>query len=230
MQMYWHILHMRKHLQSMYIGLSILNMLKDSQCICVHTVSTVVCCDSFITVTNFLYLVCGLSYFPHGLLSCCSQSFIIFLQAMIPCLHCCTITTGQWMQFIINSHNLFAEVHNTSTDTNTPACHQPSVWFESKGVTATCMIEKTDPTVVVPNNPIMTITYVLRRHPAHEYQCSAWWGEGKFNLNTSMYTKPQVPGHQRSTPLNVPWTDKALTIWSIADNCEKPTVSNDDHM
>src|ERR1700689_2579341 len=29
-QMYWHILHMQKHLQSMHIYLNILNMLKDS--------------------------------------------------------------------------------------------------------------------------------------------------------------------------------------------------------
>jgi len=55
---------------------------------------------------------------------------------------------------------------------------------------ATCMIKMTDPVVVVPCNPMTTIICVLRRHPAHEYQCSAQGGEGKFDPNTSVYTTP----------------------------------------
>ncbi len=45
MQMYWHILHMQKHLWSTYIYFNILNMLKDSWYIHGHIISTAVCCD-----------------------------------------------------------------------------------------------------------------------------------------------------------------------------------------
>ena len=67
---------------------------------------------------------------------------------------------------------------------------QPSVQFESKCATTTCTIKKTDPMVVMPRNPIMTVICVLRRCPAYDYQCSSQGSEGKFNLNTSVYTIP----------------------------------------
>src|SRR5882762_8947610 len=77
----------------------------------------------------FLYLDSGLNYIPYSLHPCHSLSFIIFLQVMIPRLRCCTITTGQQMQYI-NSCDLFIEVCNTSTGANTSARCQPSVQFK----------------------------------------------------------------------------------------------------
>jgi hypothetical protein len=135
-----------------------------------------------------LYLGCGLNDIPYSLNSCCSLSFVIFLQVMIPCLHCCTITTGQQMEYIFLC-NLFAEVCNIQTDAGTSAHHQPSVQFESKHAAATCTIKKTVPVGVVPHNSRTNIICALRNHSCMRI-IDVWLevGEGKFNPNT--YVNP----------------------------------------
>ena len=69
MHMYWHIWHMQKH---MHIYL---NMLKDSWYICVHVISTVVCCE--------------LIYFN------CSLSLLIPMQCEGTCLNAFSVTSLQ---------------------------------------------------------------------------------------------------------------------------------------
>ena len=169
----------------------------------------------FTTVTDFLYLGCGLNYIPYGLHSCRSLSFIILLQVMIPRLRCCK-TIGQRTQYI-DSRDLFVEVRDKSTDADSPARRQPSA---IRVETRRCYVyDRKDR----PRGFRATLSknehhpHVEELFTRENNRCSARGGEGEFNPNTSVNPFPSTnPRAHRSCQENLP-TANIPTIATIDD-------------
>jgi len=89
-----------------------------------------------ITVTDFLYLVFGLSHIPYGLHSCCSLSFIILLHkwpTVAECyLYSCYGKWGaiQWMFSIVDPLNFSSHLKVRSAFVfHAPTSESPLLWI-----------------------------------------------------------------------------------------------------